>query len=431
MSIIAVNGISHKTAPIEVREQFSLTATEQEQFLQRLHQQSDITEAVILNTCNRLELYLVAQSPAAILRATMLLLLAKERQLTLNFNYRKFWYQLRDTEVVVHLMRVAASIDSMIIGEPQILGQVKNALKLARSCQTVGPLLNNLFNRAIVFGKRIRTKTNIGKGAVSVPFAAICLIKSAFDSLKDKKIVILGSSKMSEIAARRLLTESQAQLFIASRNVERAREFSAKLPGTTPVEFNFLLSFLEDADAVLTSSSAPHYLVHYEQLATVMQHRQHRPLLIVDIAVPRNVDPNVKEISGITLYNIDDLQNIVDRNLADRQKEADNIERLAQAEAAKFQQWLEVHDIKPVIIAFRQYVQQQCSAEIEHLRRVLGNSLTPEQDKHLRHLAHSIANKIAHQPLIRLKQMVADGKGTLYAEILKDIFSLPQKESTK
>lgn len=430
MPIIALNGISHKTAPIEVREKFSLTLAEQEATLRRLQQLSGIHEAAILNTCNRLELYLIAESESAIFRATTATFLPKEKSPQPSINYQQFLYQLRNQEALLHLFRVSASIDSMILGEPQILSQVKGAVQFARQCHTAGTLLNNWFNRAIIFGKRIRTQTNIGRGALSIPFAAVSLILNSFESLEGKKIVIIGSGKMSEIAARRLLMNTGAELIIASRSPERAKHFAERVKEAKPVEFHFSLRFLQDADVVLTSTDAPHFLIHQEQMEEIMRGRNFRLLLIVDIAVPRNVDPEVKSIAGIKLYNLDDLQNIVDKNLEERQKEAEKIELLAKAEAEKFQHWMAVQRIKPVIIAFRQYVKEQCAEEIGRLRHLFGEELTQERERYLRRVAQSIANKISHQPLTRIKEMIYNGRGTIYAEILKEIFSLSPGEKS-
>ncbi|MCD6384222.1 glutamyl-tRNA reductase [Candidatus Sumerlaeota bacterium] len=426
--IIGVEGISHSTAPVEVREQFALTRHKQESILLRLCELAGIRESAILNTCNRLELYVVAEQESSIGQASIMTFLPKEHAHTQLSHYNKYIYNLRNAEAIRHLFRVSASIDSMILGEPQILGQVKQAIQLARQCKSAGTVLNKLFEYAIGFGKRIRAQTDIGKGTVSVPFAAVNLIFEHFQSLDGKTIVLIGTGKMNKLAARRLVENTSAQLYIASRDLARAKSFAKHIPYTKPVEFNFALKCLIDADIVLTSTDAPHCLIYREQMEEIMKQRGFRPLMIIDIAVPRDVDPEVRAINGVTLFNIDDLKNIVDKNIEARRKVAERIEEMTKKETEKFCHWLATHNVKPAIIALRHHIEKQCADEINRLRALLGTELTPEQEEYFRQFTRSIANKIAHQPVKRIKQLASNGMGFHYAEILNELFAVPERE---
>ncbi len=428
MTIIAIEGISHKTAPVDIREQFSLTRTKRADLCRRFTRVPGIQEAAILDTCNRFELYLVADNEPAITRASTMAFISRDSTQSPYSTYSRFVYNYRQADAIRHLFEVACSIDSMILGEPQILGQVKDTIQHARECDTAGCILNNLFDRAISFGKRMRTQTQIGTGTVSVPTAAVKLIQDTVGELDQKTIVLIGTGKMNEIAAARLINESGARVVIASRSIERAREFTRAIPSAVPVEFDFALSCIEHADVVLSSSNAPHYLVHREQMEEIMKRRRFKPMLMIDIAVPRDVDPQIAGLDGVSLYNIDFLQNTVDKNLERRQQSIEEIETLSQQETAKFSKWLSIRDIKPVIIGFRQYIQDQCAEEMTKLRNMLGDDLTPEQRDYLDRFSRSIANKIAHQPIVRMKNLLSNGKGVNIAGLLKDLIPISDDE---
>lgn len=424
--IIAVEGISHNTAPVEVREQFALTRQRQESILAQLRTLPGIRESAILNTCNRVELYVVADQESSITRASIMTFLPRDRARPQLSNYHQYIYNLRNAKAIRHLFRVSASIDSMILGEPQILGQVKQAIQLARQCNSAGTVLNKLFEYAIAFGKRVRSQTDIGKGTVSVPVAAVSLIFEHFDSLDGKTIVLIGTGKMNKLAARRLVENSNTQLYIASRDFARAKSFANHVPGAQPIEFNFALRCLMEADIVLSCTDAPHYLIYRAQIEEIMRERKFRPLMIIDISVPRNVEPEVQNIKGITLFNIDDLQKIVDKNIEARRKVAQQIEEMTKNETEKFCRWLSIHSVKPAIVALRRHIEKQCSEEVNRLRALLDRDITPEQEKFLTRLSHSIANKIAHHPIERIKQLASNGMGFHYAEILNEIFGSPE-----
>ncbi len=420
-------GISHSTVPIEVRERFALSEFSRETLLTKICAATGICECAILNTCNRIEIYLVAESEHAIDTVQKTIFDKGKLQQQDAKSVDEYIYRYRDEDAIFHVLKVVAGIDSLIPGESQILGQVKQCAAHARRCGTVGTILNDLFHRAVAFGKYVRTHTDIARGTVSVSSAAVNLIFERMKSLEGKTIILIGTGKMSKLAARRLVDNTGARLIVASRRLERARSFTARIPGAEPVEFSSALSFLRHADIVLTSTDAPHYLLQHDAVENIMRERKFSPLCIIDIAVPRDVDPDVQKIRGVTLCNIDDLRHIVDQTRAERRLAATKIETLARDETLKLQQRVAVRSMKPLIMSFRRYVAQQCNDEIDSLKKALGPDLSEEARTHLDNFARSLTNKLAHYPLKRIKEAARNDRTAEYKEILEDL--LPEPES--
>lgn len=425
MSIIAVAGISHHTAPVEIREKYALSREEQCTTLESLIHMSHLCESAILITCNRTEIYMVAQNANEIQSVVKQIFGAREQSSKHPPIYKKHLYTRINDDAILHLLRVAAGIDSMILGEPQILGQVRECARMARHVGSMGALLNDLFDRAIAFGKKVRSITDIDKGTASVPGAAVNLILERLQNLNLKNIVLIGTGKMNEVAARRLTGTPGAHVYVASRNIDRARSFAERIGSALPFEFSITNPAIQKADVLLTSTDSHHFLITAEQMKALMTKRNNAPILIIDIAVPRDIDPQVQNIKEVTLFNIDDLRNIVDKSLAARMAAASKAETLALKEIEKIKQRLAVKSIKPVIVAFRAHVEEQCRQEIEQLRRSLGANVPESHKKQLNRFARSLANRLAHEPLKRIKESVRNGKAPLYAELLNEMFSLP------
>ena len=416
---IVVTGISHRTAPIELRERFAVGPGEMAAALGELRAMPGVREAAILSTCNRVELVTVEERAASG---------AEAQPGTASFfaahfgipetGYVSHLYRLHDDQAARHLFSVAASLDSMILGEPQILGQVKDAYRHAREAGTAGTLLGRLFERALATGKRVRAETGIGRLSVSVPRAAVRLAHTVFRSLEGRGAALLGRGAMSELAARHLRRAGIARLVAVNRSPERAAEFARRV-GAAPAAYDDGLAFLDDADLLICCSRAPYPLITPAALAPVMARRDGRMLLLIDISVPREIDPAVAEMEQVLLYNIDHLEQIVDENARRRAVEARKAEALVEEETARFRDWLASLDVAPAIREFRDRLERVRAAEVERALRGMEDA-TPEQRGRLEELSRTLVNKIARAPSARLRREAdADEAATLAAALRK------------
>lgn len=341
MQIIVV-GASHKTMPIELREKLalnkaslnkaSLPKTKLVSTLMQLDE--EIKEWVILSTCNRIEIYAVTPNVKEG-KAKLIDFLHQYYPLE-KAEFEGYLYVHQNEEAVRHLFNVAASLDSMVVGEPQILGQVKDAYEKAFKANETGTYLNHLFQKAILVGKKVRNQTEIGRGAVSVSFAAVKLAKKIFGKLEDKKILIIGAGKMSEETAKYLKSNT---ILAVNRTYEKAVEIAAKFSGVA-IKFDELFRILPEIDIVISSTSAPHLIIKKDDIKNLMPLRHYKPMFFIDIAVPRDIDPDIGKIDGIYLYNIDDLQAVVQSNIKERQKEIVKCQTIIEKETKEFCQWL-------------------------------------------------------------------------------------------
>jgi len=413
-------GMNHKTAPVEIRERLNIACTEDFNPLGEILEIPGIEEAVYLSTCNRVEILVRSREDAA----------AEERLKALIFRHGNLsgeelgrcLYVYHDEDAVRHLFRVAASLDSLIMGEPQILGQVKEAYRQAVEQEAAGIILNKLLHRAFRVAKRVRTETGVANHAVSVSYAAVELAKKIFGALKGKKILLVGAGEMSELAARHLLKHGGDQLLVANRTRERAVRMAADFQGT-PVDFDRLGESLREADIVITSTGAPGYIVTGEMVAAALKRRKNRLLFLIDIAVPRDVDPRAGELDNVYLYNMDDLQEIADENMAIRKEEAARAEEIVAAETVQYLAWFNTLAVVPTIVSLREKAEAIVAGELERSSGWLRN-LRPEDREAAALLAQAIMNKLLHDPMTCLKEESQEGAARAYVAALRRLFRL-------
>ncbi|MCU1287134.1 MAG: glutamyl-tRNA reductase [Acidobacteriales bacterium] len=415
-------GINHRTAPVEVREQLAISVSDLASALRQLAGRPDVDECFIISTCNRVEL--LARSPeiAPDLRG----FIADYFNIEIA-GLQQHLYERRDKDAIRHVFRVASSLDSMIVGEPQILGQVKESYAVARSVGAVHSHLDVLLTRAFATAKRVRTETSVGSSAVSVASVAVDLAKKIFGSLQGKQVYLVGAGKMSELAARHLMAHGAAAIFVANRTHDRALQLAAKFNGRA-IRFEQLYETAADADIVITSTGAPHQIFRREHAEMFMQRRKNKPMFFIDIAVPRDVDPTINEVSGIFVYDIDDLQSVVQSHVADRQREAQRAEAIIDVEVERFVNRLDTLDIVPTIVSLQDHLETIRQAEIDKVRGRLGK-LTPEQELAVESMSRGIVNKILHTPITTLKTAARDAKqkdpeATTIIELVRKLFNL-------
>ena len=422
---ILLIGVNHTTAPVSLRERLAISGTQLTEALACFGQSNGnrpvpFSEGVILSTCNRLEIYAVTDDPDRG-REALIQFLSRNRRVRPE-EFVDSLYVKHDAEAVTHLARVACGLDSMVVGEPQILGQVTDAYQTALSRQATGPVLNTLFRHAIQAGKRARTETNISRYATSVPSAAAALAEQEMGALDGRVVLVMGAGEMGRIAARALATRGASSLIVANRTYERGLMLARELGGQA-MTFDRQAEALARADVVVTATDAPHVLVTPKKVATAMAQRPHRPMLIIDIAVPRDADPAVAEIPGVRLFDIDDLQDVVNGNLEAREREIPCVEAIAAEEAAAFMRWFRALDVVPTIADLRRQAEAVKAQELDKALRRLGN-LGDREREVVCALAHGLVNKLLHQPTVRLKQHAIQGDGYLYTGVVRELFGL-------
>ncbi|HIE53224.1 MAG TPA: glutamyl-tRNA reductase [Armatimonadetes bacterium] len=419
MHILTI-GLNHQTAPVELRERLAFPDASLGQALQGLVEETCLLEAAILSTCNRAEIYGVAAEPEPAQQDTVRFL--SEFHGLLAEDFVPYLYRLGDAEAVQHLFRVACGLDSMVLGESQILGQVKQALLQASQHGTARLLLQELFRRALHLGKRARTETDIGKGALSVSWAAVELARSIFGSLHGRSVLLLGAGKMGELTAQCLLDSGVKAVFVANRTPSRALRLAERFGGE-PVAFDRFGEKLVEVDMVISSTAAPHFLLHQAQLRPLMQRRRGRPLFLIDIAVPRDVDPAVGQLDNVFLFDIDDLEAVVAQNRREREKEALRVQALIEEEGRAFLRWLNSLRAKPLIVALRQQTEALWQAEYERWMNKLPD-LTDREREMVRRMLRSFANKMLHQPLTQIRALAAQPEGYQQLETVRRLFAL-------
>ena len=411
-------GTSHHRAPVELREQLFVSAAENAEVVRRLA--SADAEAVVLSTCNRTELYLAhADEEAAQERAFGELSALAELS---ESEIAPALYTLVDEAAALHVFRVAAGLDSLIPGEAQILGQVRRAYEVAREAGTAGPVLHRLFRQSLRVGRRVRTETAIGENPASISSAAAELAERVFGSLEGRRILVVGAGKMSDLATVNLISRGVDSVFVANRSVERAERlasrFGARAAGLDAVEEE-----LERADVVVASTSARGYVLSTEQVARAMRKRRGRPIFFVDIAVPRDIEPSVNEIEGCYLYDIDDLERVVEESVAGRREEAVRAEAIVTEEGERFREWQRSLDVVPAIASLRALAESIRETELARAEGRLG-SLSPTQRRAVESLTAQIVNKLLHLPTVRMKEAAAGADGVVYADAIRHLFAL-------
>jgi len=428
MNLITV-GLNHRTAPVKLREQFSLPVCSLRTTLSELNDfrshgnngQAKIKENIILSTCNRFEVYAVTTGDATHGRELILEFLSLLQGIPVE-NLLPHLYFREGQETVLHLMRVAAGLDSMILGEPQILGQVSSAWGEAHAAESAGPVLSHLFDAAAHAGKRARTETEIGRHTTSISHAAARLIASQVDDIAQGTVAIIGAGEMAVLAAQALKAQGIHHLCFLNRTYKRAEEIAGQFDGQA-LNWYHLPEALVKVDALISATGAPHVVLHESDVNPILLARRDRPLLIVDIAVPRDVEESIGDLKGVQCYDIDHLQSTVEANLAQRQAAIPDVEEIIALEAESFDLWLQGRQVLPVLVELRQWANEIALAEIERHRHYLDD-LTPEELEIVSRMVRRIVNKMLHEPTVRLKTSAAEGNGVAYAHALRELFAL-------
>ena len=417
---ILIVGLNHSTAPVEVREKITFPGDDDGTVTRLIANLPPVEEAMILSTCNRAEVIVMTENPGSaneeIVRAVGQIHNVNPQDL------RDFLYVKQGIDAVRHVFRVAASLDSMIVGEPQILGQVKEGYRRATKVNATGPILSRLMHRAFFTAKRVRTETGVGLSAVSVAYVAVELARKILGDLKDKTVVLIGAGEMAELAARHLRTHAERPIIVVNRTYENACTLASQLRGLA-VPMEQLDDGLVDADVVITSTGSCEPLINASQLKGVMRRRRFRPIFLIDIAIPRDVEPGANEIDGVYLYNIDDLQAVVQENVGERQQEALRGETIADEEAQKYMEWTRTLGSAPTIIALKKKLEAIRGTELARLNGKLS-TLSPAQRETVEMITRSIINKIAHDPIAFLKKAGTRSKKNVYLDAAQRMFKL-------
>lgn len=419
---IFVVGLNHKTADIDVREKLAFNGQKLEDGLMRLKTLSEIKEAVILSTCNRVEMYTNVKDTVKAYESIKDFI--SEFHGLDRGSLEKSLYAYENLAAVKHVFRVASSLDSMVVGEPQILGQIKDAFEFALRKKTTGILLNKLMKKAISVAKRIRTETKIAENAVSISFAAVELAKKIFTDLSTKSVMLLGAGEMAELAAKHLMSSGVKEVLVANRTYETGCSLAKEFNGRA-VKFENFVHEIANTDIVICSTGASKYVLLKEQMHYVMKERKHKPVFIIDISVPRNIDPEINNIDNVYLYDVDDIQGVVDSNVQGRQKEAEKAEAIITDEIETFQKWQSSLDAVPTIVALRDRADAIRKEELERLLNKLSG-LGEKEKKDIEYMANAITNKLIHPPTAALKEDAED-KDILIATI-KRLYGLNEKE---
>ncbi len=425
MSELLALGVSHKTAPLDLRERLSLTEGRAVGALAELTAVAGIHEAAAISTCNRTELYLIVSDPVEA-ESEALGVLTRTAGIRPT-ELLGHLYSLRSGEAARHLLRVTAGLESMILGEAEIQGQVKRAYELALVEGSTGPILNRLFRSALSVGGRVREETGIGEKGVSIPSVAVELARRAVGDLSERRVLVVGAGETAELVARALVARGVTTVFVANRRYDRAIGLAQRFDGAA-VRFEDLPDQLRFADIVVSATNSPHHIVERDGLEAVMEARDGRPLLAIDLAVPRDIEPACREISGVTVHDIDDVQQIVERNASGREAEASRAEKLIEAELDRFERWLSSLELVPTISALRGHgdeIVRRVIAENENRWENLGEA----DRERMETMAKAIASRLLHEPTLRLRRAAGSDESYVYVSALRELFGLdPETE---
>lgn len=420
---IVVAGLNYRTAPVSIREKFTFADGDLEVALSELKETKSIMECVIVGTCNRTELYVVVDREhlcGHYLRGFIEKWFGVPRE-----EFNKHLYIYENEKAIEHLFRVTSGLDSMVIGETQILGQIRDAFLLAQQCKTTGILFNTLFKQSVTLAKRAHTETGIGENPVSVSYAAVELGKRIFGSYDHKKVMIIGAGKMSELTVKHLYANGADKVIVVNRTLSRAQELAGKFEGVAG-SMDKLLVYLEEVDIVISSTGSADIVLTKEQVAAVLQKRRSRPLFMIDIAVPRDLDSAIGELPNVFLYDIDNLQSIVNNHLQERRKAALVIEDMIADEMAAFDQWTRTLGVRPLIQALQTKASSIHEETMDSLLKKLPD-LDERELKVIRKLTKSIVNQMLRDPVNRIKEMAAERHGDEALEYFTKIFALEEQ----
>jgi glutamyl-tRNA reductase len=416
--MIVVVGVSHKTAPLEVRESLAVPRERLAEALACLRSEAHLAEAMILSTCNRVEVYARAAEGDPVDAVAACFAGFHGRPMG---ELEPFLYRVSGEAAVRHAFRVAASLDSLVLGEPQILGQVKEAYQAAENAASLGGGLNALRNRSLAAAKRARTETSIGHNAVSVSYVAVELARKIFGSLRERNVLIVGAGKMSELAAKHLVSHGARATVLGGRSFERAEDLAASLGGRA-VPFDGLRAELAKADIVISGTAASGLVIRREDVEAARQSRR-RPLFLIDIAVPRDIEASVRKLEGVFLYDLDDLKSVADANLRERHKEAAAAEAIVEEEVREYLSWQKTLDVAPIVTALRHRAETIRREELARARKKLG-PLNAEQEAALEAATTALVNKLLHAPTTQLKELSKNGHAAEAMEFVRKLFGL-------
>ena len=415
---LLLTGLSHKTAPVHLREKLAIAEGALPRVLQEL-QKLGAAEAVVLSTCNRVEFAI--STPDEVEPGMVIDQFLTQWQVP-RAAFDGHLYRLKERDAIQHIFRVASSLDSMVVGEPQILGQLKDAYKVAQKEGSVGGVLERVLTHSFTAAKRVRTHTGIGQMAVSVSYTAVELARRIFGSLKGQRVLIIGSGKMGELAAKHLLRSGANKIVVTNRTQARAEEMARLFDGRA-IDYTAFPAMLHEIDIVIASSAAPHFILTRDDMQRVIGQRKNKPMFLIDIAVPRNIDPAVNEIDGVFLYDVDDLADVVNANLKEREKQAQDAEAIIAEEVDNMMARLRIEGVTPTIVSLQAQLEEIRSAEVARaLRRMPG--LTPEQQQQMEAMTRSIVNKIAHGPISELRRHATEPEGDHAIDVIRKVFHL-------
>ena len=424
MRIVTI-GMNHQTAPVELRECLARDPANVDRALSAMREHPAIREGLYISTCNRVEAVYTTDRPEDA-RGEILGLLSALGERPADA-FAPSLYTLEDAESVRHMFKVASSLDSMVVGEPQILGQIKDAYFQATQARTSGVIVNRLMHRAFHVAKRVRTETGVSDAAVSISYAAVALAKKIFHDLTGRKVLLIGAGEMAELAARHLLGQGVGEIIVANRTFDRAVQVAGGFHGK-PVYFEEIGSALLEADIVIASTASADYVIRRDQVKQALRKRRNRPLFFIDIAVPRDVEPRVNDLGNVYLYDIDDLQGVVEINRAQRQEEAVKAERIVEEEVLRFQGWLKTLGVVPTIVRLKEKAEEIRRTEVRRSLPGLGD-LSEEQQRALDMLTRSIAGKIVHDPILMLKRKADRPSRDQVLDLTRQLFRLDDDDN--
>jgi len=425
MAQIVTVGLNHRSAPVEVRERLAFSPDAIGQALRGLLEREEIVEGVILSTCNRVEICVLAREARRGAAAVKEYLAAYHGVPLAEIDGHLYEYV--GEAAIRHLFRVASSLDSMVLGEPQILGQVKDAYGYAVEFRTIGPVLDKFFNKAFSVAKRVRTETKVASSAVSVSYAAVELARKIFGELSDKTVMLIGAGEMCELAARHLLSAGARGILVTNRTFERAVKLAEEFAGTA-VRFDELSVHLKRADIVISSTGAPHFILTRADVEEVIRIRRNRPMFFIDMAVPRDIDPDANRIDNVYVYDIDDLNDVIETNIEERRREAAKAEEIVASEVRGFLRWLEAQQVTPTIVTLRKKFEEIRTAEVAKALSALGTD-DPKTRKVIEALSAAIVNKVLHGPVTALKREAGGRSPMELAAVVRQLFALPEEEA--
>jgi glutamyl-tRNA reductase len=426
---LMVVGLNYRTAPVAVRERFWIAENRRYEALAQLSRAEGIDEVIVMATCNRTEFWLWADDVTLAANSVMRLLAA---EYGLKLCEWKHFYRLLDEASLLHIFRVASSLDSMVVGEPQVVSQVKQAWQQAQKMGTTGRFLDAVLQKALTVSKRVRSETAIGDAAVSIPYAAVELARQIFGTLENRKVLLLGAGKMSELSARGLLNHGASSVLVINRTLEHAAELAAKLGGLA-IPFEERWQHMAEADIIISSTSCPHTILSREEAEILMSERKSRgrkdqPLVIVDIAMPRDIDSGVRDVEGVFLYDLDDLENVVDHNAGEREAAAAAAQKILQAEAQGFRRKLMAERVVPTIVALRLRLDEICRQELDSFRQENG-PFSKDQDEMLNAVMSRMTQRIAGSLARELKELPEKVQQEQMTTALRQLFHLQPPET--